>query len=121
MLKAIFHPEHRTAHSIKTCGATIYGVNRLGEIVWEGASQKQACFWSVPSETVIFVHLYTSNSGRPYIIAYDAQDHLPGLFAIDASQPPERLQRGFEGVGIPANSEIVRVAMEFLYPAYGGW
>lgn len=119
MTKLIFHPEHRTASSMRTCGMIIYGVNAEGEVVWEGKSQKPACYWCVPSDTKLFVHLYTSNKGRRYTIVYDAVDYLPALFFVNTTHSPDDMRRLFERAGIPADSEILRRLLQWMY-GYGG-
>ena len=98
-------------------GMTIYGVNAKGEIVWEGKTQKTAC-WCVPSDTKLFVFLYT-NKGRRYTIVYDPEDYLPPLFFVNTTDSPNDMRRLFQRAGIPADSEILRRLLQWMY-GYGG-
>ena len=116
MYKTIFHPSHRTASSQRTRCQPIYGADENGKIIWRGESQKSASYWNVPLELKIFVHFYTANSGKRYIIVYDAVDDLPSLFsACAATTNPQRLCQLFEGINIPADSEIVKKTLSWLF------
>ncbi len=93
----IFHPEHYTAGSRRTCGMPLIAADTTGKTTDLGGTFKRARMIEIPDSTIFIMHGYSSNSGRRSIHFYKPEDGMPHFASIEEDDGPSSIPDNVAG------------------------